>query len=143
MTRSGDRHLTLVFLGRMPREHVLRFWESLPPLTLPDHGRPVRWELMGRRALALTLADDDGHLGVAADACFEAAAEQRIELRRPDRFRPHVTLARVPKRRKPPTPQVLRDWPVPPGPVCVGPPTLFRSREDTTGDRYEIVEQQD
>lgn len=143
MTRSGDRHLTLVFLGRMPREQVLLFWQSLPPLTLPDHARPVQWELMGRRALALTLADDDGRLGAAADACYEVAAEQWIELRRSDRFRPHVTLARVPKRRRPPTQRVLGDWPVPPGPVYVGPPTLFRSREDTTGDRYEIVEQQD
>ena len=33
-------------------------------------------------------------------------------------------------------------WSVPAGPVRVGPATLFRLDERSTGDRYEMVEQQ-
>jgi 2'-5' RNA ligase len=140
-TREADRHITLVFLGRVPEEDVMRFWGSLPQLDLPARTRPLRWERFGRSAIALALADDDGLLSTAAGACHDAA-EGLIGVRRPPEHRPHVTMARVPRRSRPPAPQALRAWPVPPGPLDVGLITLFRSRTGATGDRYEVVEQQ-
>jgi 2'-5' RNA ligase len=139
-TSPADRHITLAFFGRAPRATVEQVWLSLPQLSLPRETRPLRWELFGRRALALSLADDDGLLGAAAEACHDAANEL-IDLRRPPEFRPHVTLARVPRRARPPSRGNLRGWAVPAGLVDVGCLTLFRSREDPTGDRYERVDQ--
>jgi 2'-5' RNA ligase len=142
-TRPADRHLTLVFLGRVPQATVMDLWRSLPPLTLPATIRALAWERFGRRAIALSLADDDGRLGAAADVCAEAAGAHLRDLRVPAKFRPHVTLGRVAKRASPPAPAALRTWPVPPAPLAVGAPTLFRSRDDPAGDRYEVMAQQD
>lgn len=142
-TRPADRHLTLVFLGRVPRDTVMAAWRSLPHLTLPEEVRAVAWERFGRRAIALSLADDDGRLGAAADVCVSVAGARLSGFRPPAGFRPHVTLGRVPKRVSPPTPAAMRTWSVPPEPLAVGPPTLFRSREDVAGSRYEVMAQQD
>lgn len=140
-TRPGDRHLTLVFLGGVPEETVAQCWGDLPELALPAQVRPLAWERFGRRAIALVVSDDDGLLRAAGDACHDTAV-RLVEVRRPDGFRPHVTMARVPRRARPPTAKVLSEWPVPSRPLDVGPATLFRSRSGGTGDRYEVVEVQ-
>jgi 2'-5' RNA ligase len=140
-TSAGDRHITLVFLGRAPTDTVMQLWGALPPFGMPRQVRPLRWERFGRSAVALALADDDGLLAAAAEACHDAA-EGLIEVRRPSEHRPHVTMARVPRRARPPRPQALSQWPVPAGPLDVGPVTLFRSRTDGSGDRYEVVDTQ-
>lgn len=140
-TRPGDRHLTLVYLGRVPTDDVMRVWRALPQLALPDHGRPLGWERFGRRAIALSLADDDGRLRSAAEVCFDVADARLPQFDRPASFRAHVTLGRVRKQAKPPTSTTLGAWIVPPA-VDLGPPTLFRLDEQSTGDRYERVEQQ-
>ena len=113
-------------------------WRSVPVLDLPSQARAVRWERFGRSAIALVVADKDGRLGAAADACHGAAAPL-IELRPPSPFRPHVTMARVRRRARPPSAAVLRAWTVPQAGLQLGPLTLFRSRVDPGDDRYEVV----
>lgn len=141
LTSPGDRHVTLLYLGRVPSDSALRVWRSLPPLSLPARVRPRRWELFGRRAVALSLADDDGRLRTAAEACVAVAEGRLPSFRRPSELRPHVTLGRVRKDAVPPTPAAMRAWSVPTAPVGLGPLTLFRLRDAPTGDRYEVVEQ--
>ncbi len=141
-TRPGDRHVTLVFLGRVPDETALQVWHSIPPLTPPVHVHALRWERFGPSALALELSDDGGLLAAAAERCHDAAAHAAVDVRRPAAFRPHVTLARVPRRGRPPTARDLQGWPLPSRPLQVGPPTLFRSAPRSDGDRYEVIEQQ-
>jgi 2'-5' RNA ligase len=142
-TRPADRHVTLVFLGRVPQESALDLWAALPPLTVPEHVGAVAWERFGRNAIALSVADDDDQLRAATDLCLDVAVAQLTDLTRPAGFRPHVTLGRIRKRARPPTPAALRGWPVPADPLHVGPPTLFRSRGRADGDRYEVVARQD
>jgi 2'-5' RNA ligase len=141
-TRPGDRHLTLAYLGRLPSDDVMRVWRGLPQLALPERLRPLGWERFGRRAIALTLAGDDGRLRAAADACCHVAEAQLPKFRRPASFRAHVTLGRVRKEATPPPPARMDAWRLPPGPVSLGRPTLFRLKDDREGDRYEVVEQQ-
>jgi 2'-5' RNA ligase len=141
-TRPADRHLTLAYLGRVATEDVQRVWRALPPLALPERVLALGWERFGRRALALSLGDDDHRLRTAAEACFDAAGAQLLTFERPAELRPHVTLGRVRKGVRPPTPAAMRAWPVPSAPLTLGPPTLFRSRADASPDRYEVVDQQ-
>ncbi len=141
LTRPGDQHLTLVFLGRIPVETAMDCWSALPQLALPPQTRPRRWERFGRSAIALVVSDDDGLLRSAAEAGHDAVASL-VELSRPSVFRPHVTMARVPRRARPPTAKVLQEWPVPSVPLDVGRTTLFRSTTGGSGDRYEVVEEQ-
>jgi 2'-5' RNA ligase len=141
-TRPADRHVTLVFLGSVPEETARRVWQSIPPLELPADVRGLRWDRFGRSALALELSDDDGLLEAAAASCHDAAIAVVEDIRRPEVFRPHVTMARVPRRGRPPSTGGLRGWPVPSSALQVGRPTLFRSNPQPTGDRYDVVEQQ-
>ena len=134
--------MTLLFLGRRPEDAVRSLWASLPSLGVPEQARAVGWERFGRRALALALADDDGRWRTAAGEAAAIAAQQLPDLAVPADFRPHVTVGRLPKAARPPTSHVMGRWPVPTGPLGVGPPALFRSRDDPTGDRYEVVAQQ-
>jgi 2'-5' RNA ligase len=139
---SADRHVTLVFLGRVPDDTARRVWQSIAPLELPVEVQALRWERFGRSALALELSDGDGLLEAAAALCHDAAADVGIEVRRPAVFRPHVTMARVPRRGRPPRERDLRGWPVPSSALRVGRLTLFHSNPQSTGDRYDVVEQQ-
>jgi 2'-5' RNA ligase len=141
-TRPADRHITLVFLGRVPDDVVSRCWAGLPPVVLPREVRPLRWERFGRSAIALVVSDDDGLLRAAADACRGATASV-VEVHPPSEHRPHVTMARVPRRARPPTAKALRGWAVPSGPLDVGGLTLFRSRAGGSGDRYAVVAQRE
>ena len=139
--QASDRHVTLVFLGRVPEDAALQVWRALPPLLLPAEVGAVRWERFGRSALAIELSDDDGRLAVAADRCHEAA-EGVVEVQRHPVYRPHVTMARVPRRSRPPSARTLGEWPLPSSPIAVGVPTLFRSRTEPAAERYEVVAQQ-
>jgi 2'-5' RNA ligase len=140
-TRTADRHVTLVFLGAPPEEDVVAYWRSLPELRLPVSAQVEGLARFGRGAIVVTLADDGGRLAAAAEACYDAAPDA-LGLRRPEAHRPHVTLARVARRATPPSARTLQRWPVPPGPVALGPVTLFRSRPAGPGDRYERVAHQ-
>ncbi len=140
-TRPGDRHVTIVYLGHVPTDDVMRVWSALPQLDLPERVRPQGWERFGRRAIALSLVDDDGHLRTAADACLDVAVAQLPQFDRPASFRAHVTLGRLRRGAKPTTPTAIDAWTAP-AVVGLGPPTLFRLDEHSTGDRYERVEQQ-
>ena len=135
-----DRHVTLVFLGGVPEGVALEVWRSLPPLRMPDEVRALRWDRFGRSALALELSDDDGLLAAAADPCQNAAL-QVVEVQRHPVYRPHVTMARVPRRSRPPSGRVLAGWPMPTDPVAVGVPTLYctPSPAHPTTDRYAVV----
>jgi 2'-5' RNA ligase len=139
--QPSDRHVTLVFLGRVTDDKGLQVWRALPPLRLPAAVRALRWERFGRSALALELSDDDGLLTAAAERCHQAA-EGVVEVQGHPVYRPHVTMARVPRRSRPPSGRTLGEWPLPSGPIAVGAPTLFRSRTQPSGARYEIVAQQ-
>jgi 2'-5' RNA ligase len=138
--RPADRHVTFAFLGQVEPEIVEQYWSSLPTLALPRRVHPRRWERFGRSAIALSLADD-ALLTAAADACHDAALGL-IELRPSETFRPHVTLARVRRRARPPSPQALRRWVLPRDAIEVGRLTLFRSGTGARDDRYEHVAQQ-
>jgi len=141
-TRPADRHVTLVFLGPVPEGTAQRVWHSLPRLQLPDEVRALRWARFGRSAVALEVSDDDVLLEGASARCHDAAAEVGVGVRRPSVFRPHVTMARVPRRGRPPNPRALRDWPVPSSALEVGRTALFRTIPQSTADRYEVVDQQ-
>jgi 2'-5' RNA ligase len=138
-----DRHVTLVFLGRLPEEVALEVWRALPALHLPATVRALRWDRFGRSALALELSDDDGLLAAAADCCHDAAA-QVVDLQGHPVDRPHVTMARVPRRARPPSARTLAAWPLPSHPLAVGAPTLYRTHPQRApdGDRYALVAQQ-
>jgi 2'-5' RNA ligase len=140
--RPGDRHVTLVFLGGVPVDTAQEVWRSIPLLRLPAEVRALRWARFGRSALALELSDADGLFEGGATQCSDAATSVGIEVRPPPVFRPHVTIARVPRRGRPPTDRDLHEWPVPRSALQVGRLTLFRSNPASTGDRYEVVEQQ-
>jgi len=142
-TRPADRHVTLVFLGRMPQESALDLWDALPPLTVPEHVGAVAWERFGRNAIALSVADGDDQLRAATDLCLGVAVAQLTDFTRPAGFRPHVTLGRIRKRAHPPTPAAMRGWTVPAELIQVGLPTLFRSRGRADGDRFEVVARQE
>jgi 2'-5' RNA ligase len=137
----ADRHVTLLFLGRVADDAAQQVWRALPPLRLPAEVRALHWQRFGRSALALELSDDDGRLTAAADRCHDAA-EGVVEVQRHPVHRPHVTMARVPRRSRPPSARALGEWPLPSSPIVVGVPTLFRSRTQPAGDRYEVVAQQ-
>jgi 2'-5' RNA ligase len=136
---AADRHVTLAFLGHAADEAVMAIWARMPALALPATVRARRWERFGRRAIALVVWDDDDRLDAAA-AASHRAAEASIELRSPSPFRPHVTMARIGRRARPPTSRALRDWPLPARPLAVGALTLFRSRREPSRGRYEAVE---
>lgn len=139
--RPGDRHVTLVFLGGAPDSAAAQIWRSLPVLRLPSGVRALRWARFGATALALELSDDDELLAAAAARC-EGAAEPVVDLQRHPAYRPHVTMARVTRRSRPPDARTLEGWPLPGGPIAVGALTLYRTKPQRDGDRYEIVAEQ-
>lgn len=144
LTRPVDRHLTLVYLGHVPADVARRVWDALPRLALPAVATGLRWERFGRSAIALVLADDDGSLRRAADRCVTVADAAVASFRPPTEFRPHLTVGRVRKGARPPARRAMAGWPLPPGPLGLGPVTLFRSRDatDPAPERYERVAQQ-
>ena len=138
---ATDRHVTLVFLGSVPEDVALRAWQAVPALDVPAEVSAWRWARFGKSALALELSDGTGRLETAATACRHAT-RAHVDVRVPSAFRPHVTMARVPRRSRPPSAAALAAWPLPTQPLTVGPVTLFRSTGQPTGDRYEVVAQQ-
>lgn len=139
--RPGDRHVTLVFLGGVPDDSALSIWRSLPDLRLPAEVRALGWARFGQSALALELSDEHGLLTVAAGRC-DSAATAVVELQRHPHYRPHVTMARTPRRSRPPSARALAGWPMPSQPIAVGAPTLYRTKPQPGSDRYERVAQQ-
>ena len=135
-----DRHVTVVFLGNVPDDTAQAGWQALPELSLPAEASAQRWARFGRSALALELADDDGRWEDAAVTAVEAVTSL-VTVRSPSPFRPHVTMARVPRRAKPPTASALARWALPIQPLRVGPLTLFHSAPSGSERRYVAVEQ--
>jgi RNA 2',3'-cyclic 3'-phosphodiesterase len=99
-TRREQLHVTLVFLGTMPRTHAERLRGILaevaaPRATLPGEitaigvfGPPAR-----ARILQASLPDPTGAIGELADALADAVVPLGVE-REVRPFRPHVTLGR-------------------------------------------------
>lgn len=139
--RPADRHVTLVFLGGVPDGTATQVWRSLPTLRLPPEVRALGWARFGATALALELSDQDGLLAVAAGRSA-GVAESLVDLQRHPTYRPHVTMARVPRRVRPPGARALHGWPVPEEPIAVGAVTLYRTKPQPGGNRYEIVAEQ-
>ena len=136
----SDRHVTLAFLGRAPDDDVRAVWSAVPRVVLPCELDALRWERFGRSALALVVSDVDRRLEAAAEACHRAA-DGVIQTKRPTPFRPHVTMARVPRRAHAPSASALRGWTVPARALSAGPLTLFRSATDGRAGRYEVVDE--
>ena len=136
----ADRHLTVVFLGATEDSTARAGWEAIPELSFPAEARALRWERLGRSALALELADDGGALAAAAVVAAKAVTPF-VAVSTPTPFRPHVTMARVPRRATPPTAAVLQVWPLPANPLRIEPLALFRSAPPSTDRRYEVVDQ--
>ncbi len=103
-------HLTLAFLGECSAEAAAQLDEALCASPLPGaHLRPQGLELFGGaqgRALAATFAREPGLEALHARA-RGAARLAGVELPR-RRFRPHVTLARLPARARGPDALRLR-----------------------------------
>jgi 2'-5' RNA ligase len=129
-TSVADRHLTLRYLGRVDDDIAMSAWRAMPALDLPPTASVLRWARFGRSALALVLDDPDGRLAAAAATAHPDA---------PPPYRPHVTLGRIPRRERPPSPTAIARWPLPADVMRVGAPTLFRTRPPGDGDRYEPV----
>ena len=136
-------HVTLVFLGRRPRDWVERVWEtaagSLAGLAAPTLA-PVRaaWVPPRRsRVLALDLEDREGRAASvqgALNAALQDAGLHEPELRP---FWPHVTAARVRANAK------VRDPALPPPPTTpfkAERVTLYRSDLHPAGARYVALE---
>jgi 2'-5' RNA ligase len=109
-------HLTLHFLGHLPRSDV----EQLQPALAPVVGRHRRFRLTAERVGAfpdmrrprvlwagIVGADLPKLIAVHADM---ADALRTAGLALEDRFHPHLTLARVPRPLKAPERDLLRDW---------------------------------
>lgn len=138
---DGDSlHLTLCFLGEQPSEAVTDVAAALADraelLAAIDElalGAPVWLPPRRPRVLAVEVGDPDGALRALRDA-IAADLERCLDWDRGgERFRPHVTVARMRAgsqraRELPPTPP-LRFTPTA--------ATLFRSTLDAAGARYE------
>jgi RNA 2',3'-cyclic 3'-phosphodiesterase len=109
-------HLTLHFLGHLPRPEV----EQLPPVLAPVASRHQRFRVVAQgvgafpgvdraRVVWAGLAGDDLPRLIALQAELGAALRS-AGMTVDDRFRPHLTLARVRRLLKAPERAVLRDW---------------------------------
>ena len=136
-------HVTLVFLGRRPREDLGRIWEiaagSLHGLAAPLLGATGFRLVPPRRArlVAIDLHDEAGRAGAVHEAlagALEAAGLYERE-RRP--FWPHATAARVRPRARV---KSLRVPPPPAEPFTAGQVTLYRSDLHPSGAHYVALE---
>jgi 2'-5' RNA ligase len=109
-------HLTLHFLGHLPRSHV----EQLQPALAPVVGRHQRFRLTAEgvgafpdlrrpRVLWAGIAGADLPKLMALQTDMSDAL-RTAGLTLEDRFHPHLTLARVPRPLKAPEREQLRDW---------------------------------
>jgi RNA 2',3'-cyclic 3'-phosphodiesterase len=109
-------HLTLHFLGHLPRSDVEQLQPALTPVVGRHQGFRLTAEGVGafpdiRRPRVLWAgivgADLPKLIALQADmADALRTAGQTLE----DRFHPHLTLARVPRPLKAPERELLRDW---------------------------------
>jgi 2'-5' RNA ligase len=133
-------HLTLAFLGEV--ERVDAVVATVLPLAAPVGDlaarRPV---LLGRgSALAVELTDGDGACAALARRVGKALAAAGLHTPERRRFRPHVTVARVP--RGAPVPPVRELAPLPEAaraPFAATALTVFSSALSPRGARYTAV----
>lgn len=136
-------HVTLVFLGRRPREEVSRVWE-LSERSLA--GRPAS-ELAATgfklvpprrpRVLAVDLDDEDGRGAAVHEALAGALEAAGLYERERRAFWPHVTVARVRPRARL---RGLQAPPPPTDPFTAREVTLYRSDLHPSGARYVALE---
>jgi 2'-5' RNA ligase len=145
-------HVTVLFLGERPLEHVAELTERLrgcarPPVEL-SLGAPLWLPPRRPRALAVELHDSEGalarlHAEVEArlDPPALATSDEPTAPRRPRRFHPHLTVARM----RPPAGSRSRassagQEPLPPTPPLSFRPaelTLYRSWLSPEGASYD------
>jgi RNA 2',3'-cyclic 3'-phosphodiesterase len=137
-------HVTLCFIGSCPESEVEAVWELVAPRARAVAG-VLRVSLGGAvwlparrpRVLAVDLGDPTGALGdLQGEIASALVAGADLEPEgRP--FRPHVTVARV--RSGAGVPERDLDAPPPRGSVAGAAVTLYRSRLERGGARYEAV----
>ena len=109
-------HLTLHFLGHLPRSDVERLQRALPPrvarhqhFRLTAEGVGAFPDIRRPRVLWAGIAGADLPRLIALQADLgDALRKAGVTLE--DRFHPHLTLARVPRPLKAPERELLRDW---------------------------------
>lgn len=144
LARAEGLHLTLVFLGDVPRAHLAALAraleEALAPLPAPalELGGPGAFpDLRAARVLWVGLAElVPGRLAAARAAALDACARVGLALdaAERERFHPHVTVARP---RRPGTavpPEFLALTPA--GRFTPAAATLFESRREPGAQRY-------
>jgi len=136
-------HVTLVFLGRRPREYVERVWEttagSIRGLTAPTLTAIGAAWVPPRRSRVLALDLEDRNARAAAVHESLGAALQGAGLHEPEQrpLWPHVTVARVRANAK----VRERDLPAPPTTSFTARHlTLYRSDLHPAGARYVALE---
>lgn len=136
-------HVTLVFLGRRPRELVERIWQtaagSLAGRTAPTLTPTGFKAVPPRRArvLAIELEDRDGEAAAVHEALSAALTAAGLSAPEPRPLWPHVTVARVRARSR------LRVLEAPPPPATsftARAVTLYRSDLHPAGARYAALE---
>ena len=138
---ADSLHLTLCFLGEQPpsaiesRGHVGR--HGVRPLAAVEQlnlGAPLWLPPRRPRVLAVGVGDPSGGLQALRDALVEALSSTLDWQPARERFRPHISLARM-------RPGTTRARELPPTPQLTFTPTaatLFRSDLDPTGASYRL-----
>ncbi len=140
-TPAENLHVTLAFLGSRSEDEATtvgaRLADVVRPLGLLRVAGPL-W-LPRRRPGALTVAlhDDEQLSGLQADLAAELESAIDFESE-PRRFRPHVTVGRVPRGTRIDTRPAL-DPPVPDLALRAPALTLYCSHTGTDGARYEAL----
>ena len=132
-------HLTLCFLGEQPPSAIEEIAAALTSMAEPlaaieelDLGAPAWLPPRRPRVLAVGIGDPSGALHALRDALVRDLAVA-LDWKPPrERFRPHITLARM----RPGTTHPRELPPTPPLAFTPTAVTLFRSELDPAGARY-------
>jgi 2'-5' RNA ligase len=133
-------HVTLVFLGEAGEPGPVV--DAVLPLAAPVGGLAARRPVLLGRGSALAVALDDGEGACAALQRTVAGALEAAGLHEPERrrFRPHVTVARVPRGASVPPLGTLAPLPEAAGaPFAATRLTVFSSVLSPRGARYAAV----
>lgn len=138
-TRPEGWHVTLAFLGEVAEDRVAEAARVAADAAAGTGGVELHLGTVGhfgRRVLTVGLPDrPEGRVAALGAAVQTALAEAELPLR-PREVRPHLTLARARRRRRP----VVPDLDLPAASWTVEAAVLYASHLHPEGARYEVVE---
>jgi 2'-5' RNA ligase len=138
---AENLHVTLAFLGSRSEDEATtvgaRLADVIRPLAALRTARPLWLPRRHPGVLTVALRDDEQLSGLQADLAAELESAIDFEPE-PRRFRPHITVGRVPRGTRIDTRPDL-DPPVPDVEVRAPALTLYCSHTGAEGARYEVL----